>query len=160
MVLQESMKMMGLSNWLHWVAWFTKYLLFLLITVSIMTLFLCVSTPKGPVIGKTSPAIVFLFLFVYAMCSINFCFAISVFFQKGLWFLICFKNVKKHMLQRSTKKVWNLLTQNWQLSTYISKKSLKYTCICCKSWVMAMACIQKVIVSSGHIYMYSFNQNL
>ena len=26
--LQETMKLMGLSNWLHWAAWFTKYLLF------------------------------------------------------------------------------------------------------------------------------------
>jgi len=36
---QEYMKMMGLSNWLHWTAWFTKYLLFLAISCIFMTIF-------------------------------------------------------------------------------------------------------------------------
>ncbi|XP_052767410.1 phospholipid-transporting ATPase ABCA3-like isoform X2 [Mya arenaria] len=81
--LKESMKMMGLNNWLHWAAWYVKYLLFLLITVGVMTLFLCINTSKGPVIGKIHPSIVFLFLFVYANCVISSCFAASVFFNKA-----------------------------------------------------------------------------
>ena len=76
--------MMGLNNWLHWGAWYLKYFLFLLITVATMTLFLCVPTSKGPVIGRTDPSIVFIFLMVYAHCTISFCFAISVFFKKGV----------------------------------------------------------------------------
>jgi ATP-binding cassette subfamily A (ABC1) protein 3 len=75
--------MMGVNNWLHWAAWFVKYFLFLLITVAIMTLFLCIQTKKGPVIGKTDPSIVFVFLMVYSICTISFCFAVSVFFVKG-----------------------------------------------------------------------------
>ena len=35
--LKESMKMMGLANWIHWSAWFTKNLLFLLIAIIIVT---------------------------------------------------------------------------------------------------------------------------
>ena len=38
--LKESMKMMGLANWIHWLAWFTKDLLFLLISIIIATVFL------------------------------------------------------------------------------------------------------------------------
>jgi ATP-binding cassette subfamily A (ABC1) protein 3 len=36
--LKESMKMMGLSNWLHWTAWFIKSYAFLMITCLIMTI--------------------------------------------------------------------------------------------------------------------------
>ena len=35
--LKESMKMMGLANWIHWSAWFTKNLLFLVISIIIVT---------------------------------------------------------------------------------------------------------------------------
>ena len=38
--LKESMKMMGLANWIHWSAWFTKNLLFLLITGIVMVIVL------------------------------------------------------------------------------------------------------------------------
>ncbi|KAL4240689.1 ATP-binding cassette sub- A member 3 [Mactra antiquata] len=81
--LKESMKMMGLNNWLHWSAWFVKYFLFMLITVSIMTLFLCIDTKHGPVIGKTSPSVIFVFIILYAISTISYCFAVSVFFKKA-----------------------------------------------------------------------------
>ena len=32
------MKLMGLSNWLHWSAWFSKYFVFMLIAAVIMTI--------------------------------------------------------------------------------------------------------------------------
>ncbi len=31
--------MMGLSGWIHWAAWFVKSFIYLLITISVMTLF-------------------------------------------------------------------------------------------------------------------------
>ncbi|XP_053391292.1 phospholipid-transporting ATPase ABCA3-like [Mercenaria mercenaria] len=81
--LKESLKMMGVNNWLHWSAWFVKYFLFLLITVAIMTLLLCIKTNRGPVIGKTDPSIIFILITVYAVSTISFCFAVSVFFKKA-----------------------------------------------------------------------------
>ncbi len=33
---------MGMQNWLHWSAWFVKYLIFFLITISLMTFFFCI----------------------------------------------------------------------------------------------------------------------
>ncbi|XP_071106304.1 phospholipid-transporting ATPase ABCA3-like [Haliotis cracherodii] len=83
--LKESMKMMGLSNWLHWMAWFIKYLLFSLISIILMTIFFSVRVgPKHEnVIGNTDPFILFLFLIIYCISAICFCFAVSVFFKKA-----------------------------------------------------------------------------
>ncbi|XP_048758710.2 phospholipid-transporting ATPase ABCA3-like isoform X2 [Ostrea edulis] len=81
--LKESMKMMGLNSWLHWVAWFTKYFIFLLITSAVMTIFLTMNTAEGRVIGKTNPLIIFLFLLCFSMATIAFCFLVSSFFSKA-----------------------------------------------------------------------------
>lgn len=77
--------MMGINNWLHWTAWFTKHFMFLIISVSIMTIFYCVKLDpqKGGVIAETHPLIVFLYLMCFAIASITFCFAVSVFFAGG-----------------------------------------------------------------------------
>uniref|UniRef100_A0A665VHB5 ABC transporter domain-containing protein n=1 Tax=Echeneis naucrates TaxID=173247 RepID=A0A665VHB5_ECHNA len=40
--LKEYMRMMGLSNWLHWSAWFLMFFLFLSISVFFVTLLLCI----------------------------------------------------------------------------------------------------------------------
>ena len=40
MRLKESMKMMGLSNWMHWFAWFVKILVFFLIIIILQTILL------------------------------------------------------------------------------------------------------------------------
>ena len=37
---------MGIGSWLHWLAWFVKYLIFLFIAVAIMTLFFCIKVRK------------------------------------------------------------------------------------------------------------------
>ena len=76
--------MMGLSNWLHWMAWFLKYFLFLLLSIAIMTLFFCIPIgDHGCVIGYTSPTVLVFFLVVYAISTISFAFMVSVFFSKG-----------------------------------------------------------------------------
>ena len=78
------MKMMGLSGWLHWLAWFTKYFLFLLIIMAFATLFFTVKfNSNGRVLNKTSPTVLFVFLMLYAVSSIMFCFCVSVFFSKA-----------------------------------------------------------------------------
>ena len=41
LTVQESMKMMGLPNYLHWTAWFVKSAMFLLVTTSLITTLLC-----------------------------------------------------------------------------------------------------------------------
>lgn len=78
------MKMMGLSGWLHWCAWFTKFFLFLLVTVIIgSALFTIKFSSNGKVLNKSDPSIIFIFFLLYAISSIMFCFMISVFFTKA-----------------------------------------------------------------------------
>ncbi|CAL1544560.1 unnamed protein product [Lymnaea stagnalis] len=83
--LKETMKMMGISNWLHWAAWFTKHFLFLLVSVTIMTVFYCVEIDKekGAVVAETNPFIIFLYLLCYSIATITYCYAVTVFFAKA-----------------------------------------------------------------------------
>jgi len=83
--MQESMKMMGLNNWLHWLAWFVKYFIFISISVAIETVFFVISTGQyGSVISYISPSVLFCFLIAYSLATITFCFAASTFFSHGL----------------------------------------------------------------------------
>ena len=45
--MKESMKMMGLPNWLHWTAWFVKSLAFIFVTILLITLLLKVIDLSG-----------------------------------------------------------------------------------------------------------------
>lgn len=82
--LKEAMKMMGMSNWIHWFAWFIKYLCFTLVTTCIMTVLLCVPVgAKGSVLGFTNPLILLLFLMIYSLATISFCFMLSTFFSRA-----------------------------------------------------------------------------
>jgi len=97
------MKMMGLSNWLHWLAWFVKYFVFVLISALIETVFFAINTGKnGPVMSYMSLTVLFVFLMAYALATITFCFAASTFFSRGLllslvtiisFFFVCFASV-------------------------------------------------------------------
>uniref|UniRef100_A0AAR2JEC1 ABC transporter domain-containing protein n=1 Tax=Pygocentrus nattereri TaxID=42514 RepID=A0AAR2JEC1_PYGNA len=80
--LKEYMRMMGLSNWLHWSAWFLMFYLFLSISIFFVTLLLCVS-PNGAVLTYSDPTLVFVFLLVFAIATISFSFMISSFFSRA-----------------------------------------------------------------------------
>jgi len=91
--LKESMKMMGLSNWIHWLAWFLKNFLFFLISVILLTILIKVAR----IFEYSHWSIVFIFLLVYSISTISFCFLVSVFFSHAvrsmlfgavLWFAI------------------------------------------------------------------------
>ncbi|KAF8771560.1 ATP-binding cassette sub-family A member 3 like protein [Argiope bruennichi] len=82
--LKESMKMMGLSKWLHWIAWFIKYFLFLILSCSVMTVLLCVKFTKDlAVINATDPSVILIWLIVYTASIICFCFFLSTLFSKA-----------------------------------------------------------------------------
>jgi len=77
--------MMGLSNWLHWLAWFVKYFIFIFISVAIETFFFVINTGKnGSVITYVSWSVLLIFLISYTLATITFCFAVSTFFSRGL----------------------------------------------------------------------------
>lgn len=80
------MKIMGLTNWLHWTAWFFKTFVLILIAIILMVILLKVSwypNTDTSVFHLTDPFLLFFFLVCYAITTITFCFAISVFFSKG-----------------------------------------------------------------------------
>ncbi|XP_029015057.1 phospholipid-transporting ATPase ABCA3 [Betta splendens] len=82
--LKEYMRMMGLSNWLHWSAWFLMFFLFLSISVFFVTLLLCIHvSPNGAVLTYSDPTLVFVFLLVFTVATINFSFMISAFFSRA-----------------------------------------------------------------------------
>uniref|UniRef100_A0A8C2JUP6 ATP-binding cassette, sub-family A (ABC1), member 3b n=1 Tax=Cyprinus carpio TaxID=7962 RepID=A0A8C2JUP6_CYPCA len=82
--LKEYMRMMGLSNWLHWSAWFLMFFLFLSISIFFVTVLICVKvSPNGAVLTYSDPTLVFFFLLVFAVSTINFSFMISTFFSRG-----------------------------------------------------------------------------
>lgn len=82
--LKEYMRMMGLSNWLHWSAWFLMFFLFLSISIFFVTVLFCVKvSPNGAVLTYSDPTLVFVFLLVFAISTINFSFMISVFFSRA-----------------------------------------------------------------------------
>uniref|UniRef100_A0A8D0D6S7 ATP binding cassette subfamily A member 3 n=1 Tax=Sander lucioperca TaxID=283035 RepID=A0A8D0D6S7_SANLU len=82
--LKEYMRMMGLSNWLHWSAWFLMFFLFLSISIFFVTLLLCIQvSPNGAVLTYSDPTLVFVFLLAFTVATINFSFMISAFFSRG-----------------------------------------------------------------------------
>lgn len=81
--LKESMKMMGLSGFLHWTSWFTKSLILFGIDGIFITILMCCSFGKVSVLIKSDGSLVFVFILLYIISGISFCFMISTFFSKA-----------------------------------------------------------------------------
>ncbi|KAG5670263.1 hypothetical protein PVAND_000540 [Polypedilum vanderplanki] len=85
--LKEAMKIMGLDSWLHWTAWFTKCFIYMLITVTFMTILMKVKwygeDNPNSVFTYSSATVLWTFLLLYSITTIMFCFMLSVFFSKA-----------------------------------------------------------------------------
>uniref|UniRef100_A0AAY4BFC7 ABC transporter domain-containing protein n=1 Tax=Denticeps clupeoides TaxID=299321 RepID=A0AAY4BFC7_9TELE len=83
--LKEYMRMMGLSNWLHWSAWFLMFFLLLSVSIVFITLLFCVKVGKlcVAVLTYSDPTLVFAFLIVFAVSTVSFSFMISTFFCRA-----------------------------------------------------------------------------
>eukprot|EP00054_Salpingoeca_dolichothecata_P030926 m.256674 g.256674 ORF g.256674 m.256674 type:complete len:1715 (+) comp26744_c0_seq8:78-5222(+) len=90
--LKESMKMMGLNNSIQWAAWFAQYFCFLMITMIIITILMT----AGKVLKNSDMSVIFVFLMLFALATVAFCFLLSTFFSKAstgaaaagiIWFL-------------------------------------------------------------------------
>lgn len=84
--LKEVMKIMGLSNWLHWTAWFCKIMIFLLISITMITILLKVSWYPDTYIAvftHTQWTILWFYLLIYSIATAMFCFMMSTFFSKA-----------------------------------------------------------------------------
>ncbi|EGD73013.1 ATP-binding cassette [Salpingoeca rosetta] len=77
--LKESMKMMGLKNWNHWLAWFIQAFSFLAVSMTVIA-FIC---KGGQVLQHSDPTVIWVYLLAFALATVNLCFLISVFFTKA-----------------------------------------------------------------------------
>ena len=82
--LKEAMKIMGLPSYMHWLAWFTKCMLFQLIIISILTGMFKIQLTKGlAVFTNGNWLIIWLFMFIYVMCVVTYSFMFSTLFNKA-----------------------------------------------------------------------------
>ncbi|XP_063362107.1 phospholipid-transporting ATPase ABCA1-like [Cydia amplana] len=87
--LKETMTIMGLPSWLHWLAWFIKQFSFVLISVILMVILLKIpfnSTETGvrySVLTFTPWSVLFFFMVLFVIASLAFSFMISVFFTRA-----------------------------------------------------------------------------
>uniref|UniRef100_A0A6P4EVB2 ATP-binding cassette sub-family A member 3 n=1 Tax=Drosophila rhopaloa TaxID=1041015 RepID=A0A6P4EVB2_DRORH len=95
--LKEIMKLIGVHNWLHWMAWFVKsYVLLMVVVVLIMFLMMIKLYYSVAVLSNSNLIPVLVFLHTYVVASICFCFLLAVMFTKAstaaavasiLWFI-------------------------------------------------------------------------
>ncbi|XP_063236956.1 phospholipid-transporting ATPase ABCA7-like isoform X2 [Bacillus rossius redtenbacheri] len=77
--LKETMRVMGLSNSVHWVGWFVDSILPALVSVALLTLILV----GGRVLENSDPSVVYVFLLLFCVATIAKSFLISVFFSRA-----------------------------------------------------------------------------
>ncbi|XP_021342260.1 ATP-binding cassette sub-family A member 7-like isoform X2 [Mizuhopecten yessoensis] len=77
--LKEVMKIMGLGNLVHWVAWFINAFVVMFITILLLVLLV----KGGKVLEFSDPSVLIFFFTVFAISTIMQCFLISVFFSRA-----------------------------------------------------------------------------
>nr|XP_022903046.1 ATP-binding cassette sub-family A member 3-like [Onthophagus taurus] len=84
--VKEAMKIMGLPNWLHWMAWSFNMLILLIISIALMVVIWKVSWRSDSgfsVITFSDASVLFVLLLCFICSLIAFCFLMSVFFKKA-----------------------------------------------------------------------------
>ncbi|XP_020809671.1 ATP-binding cassette sub-family A member 3-like isoform X2 [Drosophila serrata] len=95
--LKDMMKLIGVDNWLHWIAWFLKsYLMLMMVVLLILFLFKVNFYTSVSILTNSQWIVILVFLHTYVIASICFCFMLAVFFSKAstasavtciLWFI-------------------------------------------------------------------------
>ncbi|XP_059140192.1 phospholipid-transporting ATPase ABCA1-like [Physella acuta] len=83
--LKEVMKIMGLSNGVHWLAWFITSFVMMLITVILFVIVL----KAGKILEYSDPSVILVFMIGFTCSTISQCFLISVFFNKANLAAVC-----------------------------------------------------------------------
>ncbi|XP_048255576.1 phospholipid-transporting ATPase ABCA1-like isoform X2 [Haliotis rufescens] len=83
--LKEVMKMMGLGNGVHWLAWFINAFVMMIITVVMLVALL----KGGKVFEHSDPSVIFVFMLAFTIATIMQCFLISVFFSRANLAAVC-----------------------------------------------------------------------
>lgn len=97
--VKELMKMMGLKSWMIWTGWVLHNFFVYAISITVITFICCFKIQSGEgqaLLNYTNPLLLWIFLVMYMITGIFFCFAISSFFNRPLIALI------------SVSIIWNL----------------------------------------------------
>ncbi|XP_041978073.1 phospholipid-transporting ATPase ABCA3-like [Aricia agestis] len=135
MQLKETMTIMGLPSWLHWLAWFIKQFSFLLISVILIVIlfkipFNSTKTGEGYAVLTFTPWSVLLFFMVlFVIASLSFCFMVSVFFTRAntaasFMGLVWFSTYAAYMLTQMLYEDISLTTK--ALISLISNAAMGY----------------------------------
>ncbi|XP_068673102.1 phospholipid-transporting ATPase ABCA3-like [Montipora foliosa] len=82
--VKESLNIIGVTGWQLWLALFIKYFMLLLSMATLTSvLFLVKLTSNERIVGQSSPSVIFVFLALFSLSVIMFCFCISVFLSKA-----------------------------------------------------------------------------
>ncbi|XP_044745815.1 phospholipid-transporting ATPase ABCA3-like [Coccinella septempunctata] len=81
--LKESMKIMGLPTWLHWTAWFCKFIIPYLVITIFLVVMMKYETKNGPTLLYADCCLLFTFFLLFLSAMITYSFALSVFFTKA-----------------------------------------------------------------------------
>ncbi|XP_041064203.1 retinal-specific phospholipid-transporting ATPase ABCA4 [Carcharodon carcharias] len=79
MRLKETLKIMGVSNWVHWVTWFIDSFTMMAASTVLATIVIM----RGNVLHYSNSFLLFAFLLVFTVATIMQCFLLSVFFSKA-----------------------------------------------------------------------------
>ncbi|CAC5414478.1 ABCA1 [Mytilus coruscus] len=79
MRLKEVMKIMGLGNGVHWLAWFIDAFIVMFISLILMVIIL----KAGKVLEHSDPTVILFMLTAFTVATISQCFLFSVFFSKA-----------------------------------------------------------------------------
>ena len=86
MQLKESMKIMGLPSYMHWLAWFAKCMIFQIIIITVLTGMFKIqfsSRSNLAVFTYSNFIIIWLFLFLYVTAAVTYSFMFTTFFNKA-----------------------------------------------------------------------------
>ena len=76
---------MGMKGWIYWASWYFKFSVFMIVSVTVMTVLLHSTLVGGRAIFPYGDSVVtFVFLLLYGLSFMTLCFAIAAFFSTGM----------------------------------------------------------------------------
>lgn len=85
-IFKEAMQIMGLPNWLNWIAWFVKTFGMMTISVVLLVVLMslkCYQNPDITIFTHADWSLLLFFLLFYVCATTAFTFAVSAFFSTG-----------------------------------------------------------------------------
>ncbi|GAB6025804.1 hypothetical protein CHUAL_011781 [Chamberlinius hualienensis] len=79
MMVYQVMLVMGLKAWINWMSWFINCVIVMFLTNIGCTVIL----KYGGVFPHSDPILLFVFMFIFSLSTIMFCYLISIWFQKA-----------------------------------------------------------------------------